>query len=76
MDSLINCFINQLFLYSQSDRADNVLSGTKWEMVTKIREDIKDFKLKKNLDKVIIMCIPLLYLYISFINIGHYLVDS
>ena len=37
---------------SQSDRADNVLSGTKWEMVTKVREDIKDFKQKKNLDKV------------------------
>ncbi|XP_011403565.1 PREDICTED: inositol-3-phosphate synthase 1-A-like [Amphimedon queenslandica] len=40
---------------NQSDRADNVLSGTKWEMVTKIREDIKDFKQKKNLDKVIIL---------------------
>lgn len=47
--------VELLFLSSppfQSDRADNVLSGTKWEMVTKVRDDIKDFKQKKNLDKV------------------------
>ena len=50
------CLLNYSFSLpplSQSDRADNVLSGTKWEMVTKVREDIKDFKQKKNLDKVL-----------------------
>ena len=37
---------------NQADRADNVLRGTKWEMVQHIRRDIKDFKTTKRLDKV------------------------
>jgi len=36
----------------QGDRADNVLAGSKQEMMEKIRADIRDFKEKKNLDKV------------------------
>ena len=36
----------------QGDRADNVLAGNKQEMMEKIRADIRDFKEKKNLDKV------------------------
>lgn len=37
---------------NQADRADNVLSGTKQEMLEQIRMDIQDFKQKNNLDKV------------------------
>ena len=37
---------------NQADRADNVLRGTKWEMVKHIQRDIKDFKKAKKLDKV------------------------
>ena len=46
---------NQLLNYFifQEDRADNVLTGTKQEMLEQIRADIRDFKEKKNLDKVI-----------------------
>lgn len=40
---------------NQSDRADNVLPGSKWDHVEQIRADIRDFKAKKNLDKVIIL---------------------
>jgi len=40
---------------NQGDRADNVLTGTKQEMMQKIRADIRDFKEKKNLDKVIVL---------------------
>ncbi|XP_038052997.1 inositol-3-phosphate synthase 1-A-like [Patiria miniata] len=40
---------------NQKDRANNVLSGTKQELVQKIRDDIKDFKTSKNLDKVIVL---------------------
>jgi len=36
-------------------RADNTLSGTKAEMLQKLRNDIKDFKEKKGLDKVIVL---------------------
>lgn len=40
---------------NQADRADNVMSGTKQEMMQQIRMDIRDFKEKNNLDKVIIL---------------------
>ncbi|KAF5697289.1 myo-inositol-1-phosphate synthase [Fusarium globosum] len=42
---------------NQEDRADNVLEGSKacWAHVEKIRQDIRDFKAKNGLDKVIIM---------------------
>ena len=37
---------------NQADRANNVLSGTKKEMVEQVRADIRDFKAKQKLDKV------------------------
>ena len=37
---------------NQVDRADNVMSGTKQEMMEQIRMDIRDFKANNNLDKV------------------------
>ena len=40
---------------NQADRADNVLSGTKGQMVEQIRADIRDFKAKNQLDKVIVL---------------------
>ena len=40
---------------NQSERADNVLSGSKWEHVERIRSDIRDFKSSQNLDKVIVL---------------------
>mmetsp|Transcript_11187 Transcript_11187/g.28339 ORF Transcript_11187/g.28339 Transcript_11187/m.28339 type:complete len:536 (-) Transcript_11187:261-1868(-) len=40
---------------NQSDRADNVLSGSKQEQMEHIRKDISDFKAKNNLDKVILL---------------------
>jgi myo-inositol-1-phosphate synthase len=40
---------------NQSDRADNVLGGTKWEQLEQIRADIRDFKAKKQVDKVIVL---------------------
>ena len=40
---------------NQGERADNVLTGTKQEQMDQIRKDIKDFKEKNNLDKVLIL---------------------
>lgn len=40
---------------NQCERADNVLSGTKQELVEHIRKDISDFKSKYQLDKVILL---------------------
>lgn len=40
---------------NQSDRADNVLTGTKQSMLEQIRADIRDFKETNKLDKVIVL---------------------
>jgi myo-inositol-1-phosphate synthase len=37
---------------NQKDRADNVLKGTKQELLEKIREDIRDFSKNSGVDKV------------------------
>ncbi len=40
---------------NQSDRADNILWGTKQEQMERIRQDIVDFKAKHELDKVVVL---------------------
>lgn len=40
---------------NQGERADNVLTGTKQEQMEQLRKDIKDFKAKNGLDKVILL---------------------
>lgn len=40
---------------NQSERADNVLTGSKQEQMDKIRKDIQEFKQKNNLDKVAVL---------------------
>merc|ERR1711972_989032 len=40
---------------NQSERADNVLKGTKQELVEQVRGQIRDFKASKGLDKVIVL---------------------
>ena len=45
-------YIPDFIAANQKDRADNYLTGTKSELVERLREDIRDFKTKQNLDKV------------------------
>jgi myo-inositol-1-phosphate synthase len=40
---------------NQEDRADNTIQGTRYEQLQKIREDIRDFKKKNHLDKVVVL---------------------
>jgi len=40
---------------NQKDRANNLLTGTKQQNLDKIRADIRDFKAKHHLDKVIVL---------------------
>lgn len=40
---------------NQASRADNVLSGTKWDQMEQIRKDIRDFKATHSLDQVIVL---------------------
>merc|ERR1711871_1233039 len=40
---------------NQADRADNILVGSKQEQMDKIREDIRGFKARNGLDKVVVL---------------------
>ncbi|XP_035674512.1 inositol-3-phosphate synthase 1-A-like [Branchiostoma floridae] len=48
-------YIPDFIAANQESRADNVIKGTKMEQLNQIREDIRDFKTKNDLDKVIVL---------------------
>jgi len=48
-------YIPDFIASNQKNRADNLIQGSKKEMTEQIREDIRDFKVKKNIDKVIVI---------------------
>eukprot|EP00914_Ancora_sagittata_P004975 GHVO01010345.1.p1 GENE.GHVO01010345.1~~GHVO01010345.1.p1 ORF type:complete len:538 (+),score=93.89 GHVO01010345.1:416-2029(+) len=52
---LPSIYIPEFIALNQSDRADNTLTGTIEEMLATVREQIKDFKTKNALDKVVII---------------------
>jgi len=55
MKPLPSIYIPDFIAANQKDRANNVLTGTKQQMMDKLREDIRAFKEEKKLDKVIIL---------------------
>jgi len=55
MKPLPSIYIPDFIAANQKDRADNVLTGTKQEMLDKIRQDIRDFKKNNDLEKVIVL---------------------
>ena len=48
-------YIPEWIAANQSDRADNVLKGSKQELLDQLRQNIRDFKHSRNLDKVVIL---------------------
>ncbi|XP_033726568.1 inositol-3-phosphate synthase 1-A-like [Pecten maximus] len=48
-------YIPDFIAANQQERADNVMTGTKEEMIEQIRADIRDFKSKNELDDVIVL---------------------
>jgi len=52
---LPSIYIPDFIAANQKDRANNLITGTKEEMVEKIRKNIRDFKAKNNVDKVVIL---------------------
>ncbi|KAB5535773.1 hypothetical protein PHYPO_G00121800 [Pangasianodon hypophthalmus] len=48
-------YIPDFIAANQEHRADNVLTGTKAEQMEQIRRDIRDFKEKSSVDKVIVL---------------------
>jgi myo-inositol-1-phosphate synthase len=52
---LPSIYIPDFIAANQKERANNLIQGTKQEMVEKIRKDIREFKAKNNLDKITIL---------------------
>ena len=52
---LTSIYFPDLFTSSQGERANNVLTGIKQEQMNQIRKNVKEFELKNNLDKVILL---------------------
>jgi len=52
---LPSIYIPDFIAANQKDRANNVLTGTKAEMMEKIRKDIREFKIANKLDKVLVL---------------------
>merc|ERR1712176_1027653 len=52
---LPSIYLPEFIAANQSERADNVLKGTKAELVDQVRAQIRDFKAANELDKVIVL---------------------
>jgi len=48
-------YIPDFIAANQKDRANNLIHGSKKEMVEKIRKDIRDFKSKNEVDRVVVL---------------------
>eukprot|EP00771_Trimastix_marina_P003834 gnl/Trimastix_PCT/541.p1 GENE.gnl/Trimastix_PCT/541~~gnl/Trimastix_PCT/541.p1 ORF type:complete len:517 (+),score=205.51 gnl/Trimastix_PCT/541:64-1614(+) len=55
MQPLPSIYIPDFIAANQGQRANNVLTGTKMEMVETIRQNIRDFKAANHLDRVVIL---------------------
>jgi myo-inositol-1-phosphate synthase len=55
MVPLPSIYIPSFIAANQSERANNIIEGTKQQQMEKIRADIRDFKAKNSLDKVIVL---------------------
>eukprot|EP01090_Pellita_catalonica_P004128 TRINITY_DN13971_c0_g1_i1.p1 TRINITY_DN13971_c0_g1~~TRINITY_DN13971_c0_g1_i1.p1 ORF type:complete len:515 (-),score=94.07 TRINITY_DN13971_c0_g1_i1:45-1589(-) len=52
---LPSVYIPDFIAANQSERANNVLKGTKWEMMEELRKNMRDFKEENKLDKLIVL---------------------
>jgi len=52
---LPSVYIKDYIAANQEDRANNVLKGTKQEMLDTLRKNIRDFKAEHHLDKVVVL---------------------
>jgi len=55
MKPLPGIYIPDFIAANQKDRADNILKGTKQEMLEKIRQDIRQFKESNKVDRVVVL---------------------
>ncbi len=62
--------------YAKRLEGDNVKKGTRWELVEQLREDIRNFKAEKNLDRVVVLWAASTEVYVPVDEKIHYTLEA
>lgn len=62
--------------YAARLHGDNVKTGTRWELVEQLREDIRKFKADNNLDRVVVLWAASTEVYVPVDEKIHYTLDA
>ena len=62
--------------YAARLHGDNVKTGTRWELVEQLREDIRNFKAEKNLDRVVVLWAASTEVYVPVDENIHYTLEA
>ncbi len=62
--------------YAARLHGDNVKTGTRWELVEQIREDIRKFKADNNLDRVVVLWAASTEVYVPVDEKTHYTLEA
>ena len=62
--------------YAARLHGENVKTGTRWELVEQLREDIRNFKAEKNLDRVVVLWAASTEVYVPVDENIHYTLEA
>ena len=62
--------------YAKRLEGDNVKKGTRWELVEQLREDIRNFKAEKNLNRVVVLWAASTEVYVPVNEKIHYTLEA
>ena len=62
--------------YAKRLEGDNVKKGTRWELVEQLREDIRNFKAEKNLNRVVVLWAASTEVYVPVDGKIHYTLEA
>ncbi len=62
--------------YAKRLEGDNVKKGTRWELVEQLREDIRNFKAEKNLNRVVVLWAASTEVYVPVDEKTHYTLEA
>ena len=62
--------------YATRLEGDNVKKGTRWELVEQLREDIRNFKAEKNLNRVVVLWAASTEVYVPVDEKTHYTLEA
>ncbi len=62
--------------YAKRLDGDNVKKGTRWELVEQLREDIRNFKAEKNLNRVVVLWAASTEVYVPVDEKTHYTLEA